>query len=70
MIVVGTDTHKYKHALAAVDEGTGGVRGGREIDAGAGGASRGGEVGAGAWMTSVCGRSGTVGMSPGAWSRR
>ena len=33
MIVIGTDTHKYKHALAAVDEGTGRVRGSREIDA-------------------------------------
>jgi transposase len=33
MIVIGTDTHKYKHALAAVDEGTGRVRGSREIEA-------------------------------------
>ena len=33
MIVIGTDTHKYKHALAAVDEGTGRARGSREIDA-------------------------------------
>src|SRR5450432_2020349 len=33
MIVIGTDTHKYKHALAAVDDGTGRVRGSREIDA-------------------------------------
>src|SRR5450755_722375 len=33
MIVIWTDTHKYKHALAAVDEGTGRVRGSREIDA-------------------------------------
>jgi transposase len=33
MIVIGTDTHKFKHALAAVDEGTGRVRGSREIDA-------------------------------------
>src|ERR1017187_4069932 len=37
MIVIGTDTHKYKHALAAVDEGTGRVCGGREIDADAAG---------------------------------
>jgi transposase len=31
MIVIGTDTHKRSHALAAVDEGTGRVRGQREI---------------------------------------
>jgi transposase len=35
MIVIGTDTHKHSHALAAVDEGTGRVRGGREIKANA-----------------------------------
>ena len=33
MIVIGADTHKGSHALAAVDEGTGRVRGGREIRA-------------------------------------
>ena len=33
MIVIGTDTHKRTHALAAVDEGTGRVRGHREITA-------------------------------------
>jgi transposase len=33
MIVIGTDTHKASHALAAVDEGTGRVRGQREIKA-------------------------------------
>ena len=33
MIVIGTDAHKGSHALAAVDEGTGRVRGGREIKA-------------------------------------
>ncbi|MDQ3678247.1 MAG: IS110 family transposase [Actinomycetota bacterium] len=33
MIVIGTDTHKRSHALAAVDEGTGRVAGGREITA-------------------------------------
>jgi transposase len=31
--VIGTDTHKGSHALAAVDEGTGRVRGQREIKA-------------------------------------
>ena len=33
MIVIGTDTHKRSHALSAVDEGTGKVRGHRQIDA-------------------------------------
>jgi transposase len=33
MIVIGVDTHKGSHALAAVDEGTGRVRGQREIGA-------------------------------------
>jgi transposase len=33
MIVIGVDTHKYSHALCAVDEGTGRVRASREIKA-------------------------------------
>ena len=33
MIVIGADTHKGSHALAAVEEGTGRVRGQREIKA-------------------------------------
>ena len=33
MIVIGADTHKGSHALAAVDDGTGKVRGHREITA-------------------------------------
>ena len=33
MIVIGVDTHKRSHALCAVDEGTGRVRGSREIKA-------------------------------------
>ena len=33
MIVIGVDTHKGSHALAAVDAGTGQVRGSREIKA-------------------------------------
>jgi transposase len=37
MIVIGADTHKGSHALAAVDEGTGRVRGSREINADDGG---------------------------------
>ena len=37
MIVIGVDTHKRNHALAAVDAGTGRVRGSREIKANEGG---------------------------------
>ena len=33
MIVIGADTHKRTHALAAVDEGTGRIRGARQIKA-------------------------------------
>jgi transposase len=33
MMVIGVDTHKRSHALSAVDEGTGRVRGSREIKA-------------------------------------
>ncbi|MGO9900294.1 MAG: IS110 family transposase [Solirubrobacteraceae bacterium] len=33
MIVIGVDAHKRSHALSAVDEGTGRVRGSREIKA-------------------------------------
>ena len=32
-IVIGADTHQATHALAAVDGGTGRIRGGREIKA-------------------------------------
>jgi hypothetical protein len=33
MIVIGADTHKYTHALAAVDAGTGRERGARQVKA-------------------------------------
>ena len=33
MIVIGADTHKSTHALAAVDHGTGVLAGEREIQA-------------------------------------
>ena len=46
MIVIGADTHKGSHALAAVDEGTGRVRGSREIKAETRASGR-GPVGAG-----------------------
>jgi hypothetical protein len=45
MIVIGADTHKRSHALAAVDEGTGRARGGREIEARRWGASGRGPLG-------------------------
>jgi hypothetical protein len=45
MIVIGADTHKGSHALAAVDEGTGRVCGSREIKADDGGAFGRGQVG-------------------------
>ena len=46
MIVIGTDTHKRTHALSAVDEGTGRVRGARQIDADEPGAPGRGQMGA------------------------
>ena len=68
MIVIGADTHKGSHALAAVDDGTGKVRGHREITANdAGHLAR--SAGRVAWMTIVCGRSRTAGMSLSGSSR-
>jgi hypothetical protein len=69
MIVLGADTHKGSHALAAVDEGTGRVRGSREIKA-----DDGGHLlrfdGLAAWMRSGCGRSRSAGTSHAGSSRR
>jgi hypothetical protein len=45
MIVIGADTHKRTHALAAVDDGTGRMRGARQIKADEQGVSRGGALG-------------------------
>ena len=69
MIVIGADTHKGPHALGGVDEGTGKVRGSREIEADEPGIwpRSGGRAG---WMTNACGRSRTAGMSPAGSSRR
>ena len=69
MIVIGADTHKGSHALAAVDEGTGRVRGSREIKADERGIwpRSGGHV---AWTRSGYGRSRTAGTSRAGWSRR
>ncbi len=69
MIVIGTDTHKGSHALAAVDDGTGRVRGQREIKA-----DQPGHLAAvrwrAAWTTSACGRSRMSAACRVAWSRR
>ena len=48
MIVIGTDTHKRSHALAAVDEATGKVRGKRQIQA-----NRDGHLAAVRWARSL-----------------
>ncbi len=58
MIVIGADTHKRTHALAAVEEGTGRQRGTREIkseEAGHLAALRAGHANS---MTSECGNRG------------
>ena len=68
MIVIGADTHKGSHALAAVDEGTGRVRGSREIGLTMRGTwpRFGGLV---VWTRTGCGRSRTAGMCRGGSSR-
>ena len=60
MIVIGADTHKGSHALAAVEAGTGRVRGQREIKADEPGTPGRGPVGAQASMSSASGRSRTA----------
>jgi transposase len=50
MIVIGADTHKRSHALAAVDAGTGRVRGQREI-----GADEPGQLAAVRWARGLAG---------------
>src|SRR5688500_16596474 len=62
MIVIGADTHKGSLALAAVDEGTGKVRGHREIKA-----DDAGHLAAGRWAR---GREGERGVGGGGvWGR-
>lgn len=65
MIVIGADTHKRNHVLAAVDDVAGGVRGAREIKADETGRMD-AWFGRAAWMTSGCGQSRIVGTSRGA----
>ena len=68
MMVVGVDTHKSSHAMAAVAADTGLLASEREIAA-----SDDGHRAALSWAraleTERCGRSRTAGMSRGAWSR-
>ena len=68
-MVIGVDTHKRSHALCAVDEGTGRVRGSREIKA-----DEAGHQAAVRWARGLdserVGRSRTVGTSPAGWSKR
>jgi hypothetical protein len=68
MIVIGADTHKRTHALAAVDEGTGRQRGVRQISADELGISR-RCAGHANWTMSGCGRSRTAAACQDAWSR-
>ena len=67
MIVIGADTHKSTHTLAAVDAATGRVVATKTVSA-----KREGMLAAWRWahgsMTSACGRSRTAGTCPVAWS--
>jgi hypothetical protein len=67
MIVLGADTHKGSHTVAAVDAGTGEVLADKTIRVDARGfaALLGGCV---ALRASGCGRWRTAGMSPARWS--
>jgi hypothetical protein len=69
MIVIGADTHKHTHALAAVDAGTGRVRGHRQIKADEAGHLAAVRWARAGWTGSGCGRSRTAGTSQGGWSR-
>ena len=67
MIVLGADTHKRSHTIAAVAAATGEMRGEQTVQVGA----RGFDAycaGRAAWIASGCGRLRTAGMSPGALS--
>ena len=68
MMVIGVDTHKSTHAMAAVAADTGLLASEREIAAAMTVIVR-RSAGPGRWTQSGCGRSRTAGMSRGAWSR-
>ena len=63
MIVLGADTHKSSHTIAAVDAATGQLVGEKTVAVGAAGSVR-WCSGRGAWRVSGCGRLRTAGMSP------
>jgi hypothetical protein len=67
MIVLGADTHKRSHTVAAVAAATGELRGEQTVQVGGAGSMRccGGRA---AWMASGCGPWRTAGTSRGRWS--
>ena len=67
MIVLGADTHKRSHTVAAVAAATGELMGEQTVQVGIAGSMRccGGRA---ALMASASGRLRTAGMSPGVWS--
>ena len=67
MIVLGADTHKRSHTIAAVSATSGELLGEQTVLSGAKGAA-GLLRGRAAWAPIACGRSRTAGMSRGRWS--
>jgi hypothetical protein len=69
MIVIGADTHKSSHTIAAVDAATGGLVAARTVAA-----NEPGHRAALAWgralVRSWCGRSRTAGMCRAGWNGR
>ena len=67
MIVLGADTHKRSHTIAAVGAATGELLGEQTVPVGARGFARWCDGRAG-WTVSGCGRLRTAGTFPAAWS--
>jgi hypothetical protein len=67
MIVLGADTHKRSHTVAAVAAASGELLGEQTVAVGAGGFD-GCCGGPAAWTASGCGRLRTAGTSRGRWS--
>ena len=63
MIVLGADTHKRSHTIAAVSAATGEVLGEKTVQVGARGFASAAGVGARAWAASGSGRWRTAGTS-------
>ena len=68
MIVLGADTHKRSHTIAAVAAASGEVLGEQTVASGAKGAAATAGAGRAAWARSACGQSRTAGMSRGRWN--